>query len=219
MSFFINIRDVIYYNRKIIFGISLILIILIFYIYNANESIQVNSNYNNDIILNTEESKKNSDEEEVLSENLYVVDIKGCIKNPGTYEISKEKRIIDVINMAGGLLEESDVSKINLSKKIIDEMMIVIPSKNDILNNTSSSTINDTNIDTYVSSSNDGKISLNTADLSLLMTINGIGEVKAKAILEYRNTHGRFNKIEDIMNISGIKEGMYEKIAPYITVS
>ena len=131
--------------------------------------------------------------------------------------------------MAEGLKEEGDVSTINLSQKIFDEMVIIIPSKTDIKdkeNNSTNNLINNTpniNINTQTNNNinnknQDSKISINTADLSLLMTIKGIGEVKAKAIIEYRNKNGLFNKIEDITNVKGIGSSTFEKIKDYIKV-
>ena len=69
-----------------------------------------------------------------------------------------------------------------------------------------------------VVSENNTKVNINTADINTLTTISGIGESKAKSIIEYRNTSGNFNKIEDIMNVTGIGESLFEKIKNSITV-
>lgn len=232
MNFFINIRDSIYYNRKkIIIIFVAITCIMIFYIYNNTNTFSEENivEYKEEIEQNTFNNIDQEIENNEEKEELYVVDIKGYVKNPGTYELPKEKRVIDVINMAGGLKEEGDVSTINLSQKIFDEMVIIIPSKTDIKakeNNSTNNLINNTpniNINTQTNNNinnknQDSKISINTADLSLLMTIKGIGEVKAKAIIEYRNKNGLFNKIEDITNVKGIGSSTFEKIKDYIKI-
>lgn len=231
MSFFINVRDYIYYNRKnIIIAFIAIISIIIFFIYNNTKTFDEENiiEYKEEIeqdTLDNIEQENNSKEE---TEELYIVDIKGMVKNPGTYELSKAKRVIDVINIAGGLTEKADVSSINLSQKIFDEMMIIIPSKsesenvvnNNVVNNSASNNISyqtNNNNNSIVNNQN-AKISINTADLSLLMTIKGIGEVKAKAIIEYRNKNGLFKKIEDITKVKGIGNSTFEKIKDYIKV-
>lgn len=168
--------------------------------------------------------------------NTCFVDIKGSIINPGVYEIECTKRVIDVINLAGGLEEDADTSILNLSKKVKDEMYIIIYSNNQIKeykekmlpakeiikkveekiicpdksndaceNNTSNNVKEVT-----------GKININIATKEELMTLPGIGESKADKIIEYRNNN-KFNSIEDIKNISGIGESIFNKIKDNIS--
>ncbi|MDD6878663.1 MAG: helix-hairpin-helix domain-containing protein [bacterium] len=165
------------------------------------------------------------------------VDIKGYVKNPGVYELSTEKRVIDAINMAGGLLKDADSSVLNLSKKLSDQMVIIVYSKDEVLNfrnikkeeiaSEEKCVINDDKIkndacveeNTNVSNSNvSSKININTATLEELMKLPGIGESKANAIIEYRNKNGKFSKIEDIVNVSGIGSSVFEKIKDNITL-
>lgn len=120
--------------------------------------------------------------------------------------------MIDVINESGGLTLKADTSSINLSEKITDEMLIVIPSiddeKSEIVNNKIPSK----------KEPNDGKISINTGSIDELKRIKGIGEVKAKSIIEYRNQNGKFKSIEEIKNVNGIGNSTFEKIKNYIKV-
>lgn len=168
----------------------------------------------------------------------YKFDIKGAVVNPGVYKIEESSRIIDAINMAGGLLENADTSVNNLSRYIKDEMVIIIYTKDEVLNfskviekeikendtckKNNDVIPNDSCINNNQKKENnndiDKKISINTADLDLMITLPGIGEEKAKTIIAYRNEHGLFEKIEDIMNVSGIGEKLFEKIKDYITV-
>ncbi len=167
----------------------------------------------------------------------YYVDIKGEVNNPGVYEIESNKRIIDAISIAGGLTKNSDTSLLNLSKKVTDEMNIKIYSKkevNDAINNIESPTVieiikeiekecicpsvNDACINNNEAKDNNSSlVNINIATLEELLTITGIGESKAKKIIEYRSTTP-FNKIEDIKNVSGIGDSIFEKIKDYISV-
>ncbi len=154
------------------------------------------------------------EEEEAKEEGLFVIDIKGAVLNPGVYRIESDKVVNDAITMAGGLLKDADTSNINLSKKVSDEMVINIftkeevdalePSKEPILEEETSNT--------------DGKINVNTATLEELISLPGIGESKAKLIIDYRTTCGKILKKEEIKNIKGIGNAIYEKLEKYITV-
>ena len=170
--------------------------------------------------------------EETIASNCFV-DIKGSIINPGVYEIECNKRIIDVISLAGGLSEDADTSILNLSKKVKDEMYIIVytnnqikeykekmlPSKEIIKKIEEKIICPDTSNNACLKDSNtntkdivvEGKININTASKEELMTLPGIGESKADKIIEYRNNN-RFNSIEDIKNISGIGESIFNKI-------
>jgi len=122
-----------------------------------------------------------------------------------------------VIEKAGGLTSKANVNDINLSEKVKDEMVIIIPSIDDIKKEEKIKT--ETN---YIIPKNneviDKKISINTASKDILMTIQGIGEKKAEAIIEYRNKNGKFNSIEEIMNVSGIGKSIFDKIKNYIKI-
>lgn len=161
------------------------------------------------------ESVDANESEEVI--NDVSVDIKGLIVNPGVYNIKSDSRIIDVIELAGGLKEGANTEQINLSKKVTDEMVIVIYSNEEVESmkkNDSYNNIDNANyVEEYkINDTSDGKVSINTSTLEELMTLKGIGKSKAEAIIKYRNTVGLFNSIEEIMNVSGIGESIYKKI-------
>lgn len=195
---------------------------------------------------NSLEVEDGSSDDEIT--DVYV-DLKGEVVNPGVYMISSDKKIIDVINMAGGLTDNADTSLINLAKSVKDEMVVIIYSKNDVinakykndnkiksdsikedillgvvndacLNNNSESNKKDTSDvkDTNDNDISNGKVNINTASISDFQKLSGIGEGRAKAIVEYREEHGSFRSIEDIKNVSGIGDSLYEKIKDYITV-
>ena len=164
------------------------------------------------------------------------VDIKGYVVNPGVYELEENSRVIDVINKAGGLVENANTEYINLSKRIVDEMIIIIYSNSDVEkyketdkeviyiqyecvcpDNKNDACINkddvvNTNGTTKSENIFNDKVSINTGTLEELMTLEGIGESKAEKIIEYRNKNGEFQVLEDIMNVSGIGESAYSKI-------
>lgn len=242
MYLFYKIKEFILNNKinLIIGGVLLFLIVIsncsIYYICKNNDKREVIIE-NNIPIVQTKEEK-------VQEKGIYKIDIKGEVNVPGVYELQEGSRIIDAINIAGGLKENADTSVNNLSKYITDEMVIVIYSKdevsrfkevlkdekteekqciiyNEIINNDSckENIIDDSANNENISNNEvDIKISLNTAPLDLLVTIPGVGESKAKSIIEYRETKGQFQTIEEVMNVSGIGEALFEKIKDYITV-
>lgn len=173
-------------------------------------------------------------EEEEVNE-VVIVDVKGEVNNPNVYELTSDNTVMDAINAAGGLTSQSDTSNLNLSKKLEDEMVIIVYSKTEIAEmkaqeevtcpvcNDACLTSDDekAKLETESDSSSEsvsGKVNINTADSETLQTLDGIGEAKAEAIIEYREENGDFETIEDIKNVSGIGDSIYEKIKDYITV-
>ena len=196
-----KIKDYIYFNRKEIIAILIIIGLILYIIY---DKVNIVNEKKEEIIIEKEDVK-----EEIKKEIMFAVDIKGEVKKPGIYELEEGKRIIDVIKEAGGITEKANTNNINLSEKITDEMLIIIPSIDEELN---------TQKNEIKTQKNDNKVSINTASESELMTINGIGKTKAKKIIEYRDNNGKFKSIEDIKNVSGIGDSIFEKIKNYIKV-
>lgn len=170
-------------------------------------------------------------DEDVGNQNDFIVDIKGYVAKPGVYSFkeSDNARINDLIDKAGGLIKDADTSMINLSKKIEDEMIIIIYSKSEVANfiKTQDETKkkleicenklkNDACIKENHTTSN-GKININEASISELESLNGIGKSKAEAIVEYRKK-SRFKSIDEIMNVEGIGESLFASIKESITV-
>lgn len=166
-------------------------------------------------------------------EESITIDIKGEVKTPGVYELPLNSRVIDAINISGGLTNKADTSDINLSKILKDENVIVISNK--YSNQTTKYTQKETSVvnnasiskDNVVSSSNSSdtntnktndKVSINTATKEQLMNLNGIGESKANDIIAYRNQNGLFKSIEDIKKVSGIGDKLFDKIKDHITI-
>lgn len=213
-------------NKKkiiaVIIFISLVLLLIYyFFFYNIKDDVIVNDNIE---ISNTNEIDN--------SNNDIYVDIKGQVAVPGVYSFKSvnNARINDLIVKAGGLTKEADTSTINLSKKLEDEMTIIIYSKKEIQNYVKTQDElnkklelcetklkNNACINEKKEVQSNSKININKASLSELITIPNIGETKAKAIIEYRNKT-KFNKIEDIKNVPGIGENLFANIKENITV-
>lgn len=176
--------------------------------------------------------------DELLNVNKIRVDIKGYVNNPGVYELEDGAIVEDLITLAGGIKADGTTENINLSKKLTDEMVIVIYSKAEIKEkdkelpeeNKDESVLNITDfVQNYLSvidknepspnapDISESKININTASKEELMSLKGIGEAKALSIIEYRENNP-FTCIEELKNISGIGEKVFEQIKDYITI-
>ena len=226
------IISIFYRKKKEIIIVSIILILLILTIF-----YWLNLKKNNKKVIKKDKEvvQKLEKKEEKEIEKTVKVDIKGEINNPGIYELDESMRVIDVIELAGGLTNNADTSVINLSKKLKDEMVIIIYSKYQVKNFEATkekekvveekciqenenalkndACINDNNSkDTNTQS----KVNINTASLEQLQTLPGVGESKAKSIIEYREKQ-KFKTIEDIKNVTGIGDSLFAKIKENIT--
>lgn len=218
------------YRKQIIIGIF-ILILLVGGTTLTIFMLQSNKKNKSDLVVST---SANTLKKKPKKENIenYKVDIKGEILTPGIYTLKSNSRVIDVIEMSGGLTENADTSVINLSKKITDEMVIIIYSKSEVkdfektkekektvqekcIKKDENSLKNDACITDSVKTS--GKVSINSATKEELMTLTGIGEAKAEDIIKYREENGPFKTIEDIKNVSGIGDSLFAKIKENIT--
>ena len=187
--------------------------------------------------LNNEETKINT---------FFNVDIKGAVKAPGVYQVYENAIINDVIALAGGLNPNAYSDGINLSKKVTDEMVIYIYTRDEVKKNESikSNEIISSNDECVVpnylicecleeqesiievnpnvsnkeNNSKGNLININIASVKELTTLSGIGESRANDIIKYRENNGNFKNITEIMNVSGIGESIYAKIKDYITV-
>lgn len=148
-----------------------------------------------------------------------VVDIKGAVANPGVYHVTEGQIVNDVINLAGGLQAEADTSNLNLSKKVTDEMVITVYTKEEVKDQEKQDAIVESDKqEEEKTDETSGLVNLNTATLEELETLPGIGESKAKSIIEYRKNCGKFTKKEDLLNIKGIGDSVFAKLKDYITV-
>lgn len=136
-------------------------------------------------------------------ETVIFVDIKGAVKNPGVYQMKVGDRVKDAIDAAGGLTEEADSQKVNLAKRLEDQMAIVVPKVGEEAETIPAGA-------TSKEASKEGKVNINTATVEELKTLKGVGEKKAEAIIEYRKKNGSFKTKEDLMKVRGIGKKLFE---------
>ncbi len=159
-------------------------------------------------------------------EDKICVYITGEVKNQGVYYLEENSRLCDLIDICGGLTEMAEISDINLAKKLVDSDKIVIPKIKDTIDNNENNLItnivedeieNLDDVDDIDNINSSEKININTASKDMLQNLDGIGEKTAEKIIEYRKNN-KFQKIEDIMEVSGIGEAKFEAIKDYICV-
>ena len=188
------------------FVCSLVLIIGALFYFNQNKT----EDYSGVSFSNISNETNNKDERaENRHDEKIFVDVKGAVKHPGVFETTKDKRVKDLIEEAGGLLEDADTSTLNLSQKVKDQMVIYVLKHGEKPKQIS---------DGGSSSSNADVININIANLEQLMKISGVGKTKAEAIISYREKNGDFKKKEDITKVHGIGKATFEKIKDKIEV-
>lgn len=159
---------------------------------------------------NTQESQM--EEEPETSETSIYVQVSGAVASPGVYELPEGSRVFEAIELAGGMTVEADAGQMNQAQTISDGEMIYVKSQGEQVEGTSEIPFSEQ------TQQEDGKVNLNTATEEQLMTLPGIGQAKAKSIIAWREENGNFSKIEDLMEIEGIKEGVFSKVKDSIKV-
>lgn len=209
-------------KQKIIFiTIGTLMIVFIgYYIIQKQE----NYSYNEIEIETTENSVEGSINEEKIENTNIIVHITGEIINDGIIEIEEGSRIADVIEEAGGITEEADLSKVNLAYQVSDGQKIYIPNinekENEIQNSIEEYITNEAGDNIIIEGKeiSSEKVNINTATQTELETLNGIGPSTALKIINYRNENGKFETIEDLKNVAGIGEQKFENIKEGICV-
>lgn len=205
---------------KIIYGLIVAVVILLANFIYTNDIGSFFDNDNRISLIDQDklEGNKIDDsldvEDESIDKTVKKVYISGEINNSGVYEIRDEQRLEDLIKEAGGLTNEADDRNLNLAQRLEDQMKIYIPNINEenLLENT------DRNQEALpVGNTASSLVNINTANKDDLMSLPNIGDKRADAIIEYRKTQ-KFEKIEDIKNVTGIGEKYYEALKDLITV-
>lgn len=168
----------------------------------------------------TGSGKTGSSETDTVAGDLWVVQVTGAVKNPGVYQVKADSRVYEAINLAGGLSENAAADSLNQAGYLEDGQMIHVLTLEEAASQPelSASTASETSGSGSQSSSGNTKVNINRAGKEELMQLPGIGESKAEAILAYRNEHGSFSSVDDLQKISGIKEGVLQKIRDRCTV-
>lgn len=208
--------------------ITIIIFIVSIFLYKQKSSNAFKEEYMTEIF--EEESNDNMEYTETLEEdttiinedsidrNKIIVEIKGEVAKPDVYQLEEGSIIKDLIDMAGGVTEEADLSRINRAEELLNHELIIIGNIND---ETESSVVQ--NNSTYSSNGNNSDkvstlININTADLEQLKKITGIGDIKAQSIIDYREANGGFKSLEELKNVDGIGDKTFEKIKEQITL-
>lgn len=139
----------------------------------------------------------------------------GEVNSPGVYELPAGSRICDAVDAAGGMTDAAGREYWNLAEPLTDGQMICFPTEEEAKKRQESAGVDAADSSGIMS---DGRVNINTASLEQLMTIPGVGQTRGEAILAYRKEHGSFASAEDIINVSGIGNALYEKMKDYIAV-
>ena len=158
--------------------------------------------------IGSEKSETSKKEETKEKKSIYVY-VCGAVMQAGVYELQQDSRVYEAIQKAGGFAENADISEINQAALLQDEEQIYVPAAGEVDHSLK---------EEGEAGDAGGKVNLNTATKEELMTLAGIGESKADSIIKYREEHGKFQSIEDIKQIEGIKDGVFQKIKDLITV-
>lgn len=206
-------------KEKIIGTLSILILSVIFlvagYIMNSSKEEEYE-----EVFVNKEESFSEVDsienKESSVGSGIIVVDIKGEVKNPREYELKEGSRIRDLIEMAGGLTEEADKDRIYFSKILEDEQCIKIYKIGEISEISEEPEIEGS--ESVGDTEPKGKLNINKATVEELMTVPGIGQVKAQSIIDYRNENGKFKSVDELTNITGIGSKTLEKLRDKVDI-
>lgn len=203
-------------NKVVLIIIAVILFsVLTYYIY-ANEEDDGIISQDDEISNKITEEKQEKETKEESIEKIIVVHVAGAVKNPGIVELKENSRVADAIEKAGGLSEDANINKINLAYVLEDGMKIYVPANNDteeVEYMTENSGVND-----WSENPKNDIVNINTANISELETLPGIGGTTAQKIIKYREENGKFDAVEDIQNVKGIGNSKYENIKDLICV-
>lgn len=155
--------------------------------------------------------------EENLEIDLIMVHIDGEVNKPGVYELNKDSRLKDLVDLSGGFKDEAETKFVNLAQRLRDEQKIYIYSKEEVKSLEEEEKLN-MNFETSSEDESTGKIDINNASKEKLKELYGIGDSKAQKIIDYRSKT-KFKRIEDIKNVSGIGEKTFEKIKDSIVAN
>lgn len=167
--------------------------------------VKAGSNGKEEVWLEAEAKSQKEEETDII-----YVQVSGAVNHPGVYELPLGSRVFQALELAGGMTQEAQEKSINQAQTLEDGQMIWVPTVEEaaaLPKQQPESLAKD-----------DGKVNLNTATKEELQTLPGIGEAKAQSIVAWREEHGSFTQIEDIMKIEGIKEGVFSKIKDSVKV-
>lgn len=220
-------------NRLFVSVIAVLMVIFCFFLWmtcGAGNSMEAETSYTDVTALSTSSSKQSSQslseassqsktEGSEKDKSKVTVDVKGAVANPGVYTLKASARVTDAIKAAGGMTEDADAKSVNLAASLSDEEVVYVATKDEnlsVLGQSGTGQVSDKGGQT---SAKDGKINLNTATSEELQTISGIGGKRAEDIIAYRESHGGFQSVDDLKNVSGIGDKTLEKIRESLYVA
>ena len=213
-------------DTRIMIGICMILVLAAGFLFVKQQ--KHTSSYTSEFVSATEQedapatgpgsgtAQDSSKQENSTTAVECAVYISGAVKHPGLYRYYGTARVSDAIEAVGGFQKNADKEAVNLARILTDGEQICILTKKETARQKKNAGENSSTPDTKEQDKN--LININEASLEELMSLPGIGQAKAALIIDYRTEQGRFSKKEDLMNISGIKEGVYNNIRDLICV-
>ncbi|WP_303949876.1 helix-hairpin-helix domain-containing protein [Streptococcus vestibularis] len=220
-------------NRLFVSIIGVLMVVFCFFLWmtcGAGNSMEAETSYTDVTTLSissskqsskslTEASSQSQTEGSEKVKSKVTVDVKGAVVKPDVYSLKASARVTDAIKVAGGMTEDADAKSVNLAASLSDEEVIYVANKDEnvsVLDQSATDHVSDKGGQAV---SKDGKINLNTATKEQLHTISGIGAKRAEDIIDYRESHGGFQSVDDLKNVSGIGDKTLDKIRESIYVA
>lgn len=200
-------------KKEILKNVIIVIIIIVVVIYNFVLKKDAVEEYDYSEIV----SDENVMENEIIENTKIKVYVTGAVNTPGVIELEEGARIEDAISLAGGVTAQSDLSKVNLAYSLEDGQKLYIPN---ISENFNEEYITTESIEGVVESTtgSKSKVNINKGGVSELSSLPGVGESLAQKIITYREANGKFEKIDDLKNVTGIGDKKYESLKEYICV-
>nr|MBQ8251902.1 helix-hairpin-helix domain-containing protein [Lachnospiraceae bacterium] len=170
--------------------------------------------------LQVDVSKEEVQEDLPVAADTIYVQVTGAVRAPGVYELPAGSRVFEAVQKAGGMTDDAAGESVNQAVEVSDGDMIVLYTRQEWEQRSTQQTGGAGGDSGSIQGQQqaDGRVDINTADVTQLCTIPGIGETRARSIITYREQNGAFEAVEDIMKVSGIKDGLFQKIKDKIKV-
>ena len=165
------------------------------------------------------ETENRQEENLEHTEEWIYVDVCGAVENPGVYRSEAGSRVFQVLEQAGGCTQDASLETVNQADLLSDGQKIRIYTREEAEQMGEDLREESSGMETDSKTSSDGRVDINQAGKEELMTLTGIGETRAQAILAYRESHGKFSSVEELMQVEGIKEKTYEKLKDQIRIN
>ncbi|CAJ1192937.1 helix-hairpin-helix domain-containing protein [Companilactobacillus paralimentarius] len=198
-------------NKKIVLLTGIVIVVLGGYFFLFHKVTPTSTlEPKQELTTQKDETKKSKTDSKAKEPQMIVVDVQGAVQKPGVYHVKDKAIIQEVIQTAGGFTANADLKQINQAKRVVDQMQVYIPIKGEKVTPTSTNSSNDTQ--------NKKIVNINTATVDDFKDVTGIGPKKAEKVIAYREEHGQFKTLHDLINVSGIGEKSLAKLKDQLTV-